>query len=62
MDNKKYGTSIPWTVLQLAAGLGKQKSIDFFISKGASLEIKDKTGNTAEMISTLLKQNVKFSQ
>eukprot|EP01080_Neovahlkampfia_damariscottae_P010908 gene10908-3613_t len=35
IDSKKYGDSIPWTLLQLAAGLGKQKSVDFLISKGA---------------------------
>eukprot|EP01080_Neovahlkampfia_damariscottae_P007662 gene7662-11982_t len=60
IDSKKYGDSIPWTLLQLAAGLGKQKSVDFLISKGADVNIKNKAGNTAEMISKKLNKNICF--
>eukprot|EP01080_Neovahlkampfia_damariscottae_P012935 gene12935-7516_t len=57
-ENKSYGYSIPWTILQHAAAVGNQEVVNFLIEQGSDTNIEDKCGRTAQQIAEFLKKKV----
>eukprot|EP01080_Neovahlkampfia_damariscottae_P000305 gene305-6719_t len=61
-DAEKYGKSIKWTPLQMAAAYGRKNVIMFLLSKGVDHKVKDDLGNTAEDIADEFDTNVRMKK
>eukprot|EP01080_Neovahlkampfia_damariscottae_P007567 gene7567-11891_t len=61
-EENTYGYSFPWTPLQFAVSNKMQETVDFLIKNGAKLDIKDKSGRTAEDISDFLNKKIVFKK